>query len=92
MALLNSAQGRDICRLQSQASLGAMWLTVLPGRDQNSHLAASDFRALLRWWLGVPISPEITTLQHCALCGNVAIDTMGDHAVSCPRGGALERH
>ena len=92
VSLLNSALGRDICHLQSPASLGAMWLTVLPGRDQNSRLAAADFRALVCWWLGTPISPDIQPLQRCALCGSTAVDAMGDHAVSCPRGGALERH
>ena len=52
-------------------------------------LATSDFRLLLRWWLGLHLTDE--PVATCHLCGGF-VDPFGDHYLCCPRGGFYNRH
>ena len=53
-------------------------------------LATSDFRLLLRWWLGLHLTDEPVATT-CHLCGGF-VDPFVDHYLCCPRRGFYNRH
>ena len=51
----------------------------------------TEYRLLLRWWLGLPILPVGVTLPGCPLCRG-SIDPFGDHFLCCEQNGSTQRH
>jgi hypothetical protein len=83
---------RDRTRLACQKGpVATGWLQALPSRVQQTHISDTDFRLLLRWWLGLPILPVGETLPGCPLCKE-SIDPFGDHFVCCEQNGCTQRH
>ena len=90
--LLTDGTARDQVRFASQSgALATGWLQVLPSHSLGSVIPDSDFRSLCRWWLGMPLLPEGTTLPPCPLCQQ-ALDPFGDHFVVCKWNGPVRRH
>ena len=48
LVLLNSAEGRDLCRLRSQV-FSAGWTCVLPGLHMSSRMTKADYRPHCEW-------------------------------------------
>jgi hypothetical protein len=91
-ALVNIASSRDTVRLSFQEGHGATsWLTVPPAPALGNACPPSQFRLLLRWFLGMPILEEELAGKPCPLCGD-PVDIFGDHAVSCDKGNKYRRH
>ena len=83
---------RDMARLQSQGGpIANGWMSVLPSRILRTDIQDSDYRLLLRWWLGLPLLPLGCTLPGCPLCGE-PVDPFGDHFVCCQQNGITRRH
>ena len=74
-------------RLQSGAHSGA-WLTNLPiEMDDCPSFTSTEWQALLRFRCGVPIQARAT----CGGC-SAALDSFGDHALSCTACGLYACH
>ena len=83
---------RDRTRLACQKGfVSTGWLRALPNRVQQTQIGDTEFRLLLRWWLGLPILPTGDTLPGCPLCGD-SLDPFGDHFVCCEQNGCTQRH
>lgn len=67
------------------------WLSALPNTALRTVIPDTEFRLLLRWWLGLPILPVGATLPGCPLCRG-SIDPFGDHFVCCEHNGSTQRH
>ena len=82
--LFDASTARDRARLSCiNDSHASAWLSACPSESVGLQFATSDFRLLLRWWLGL----VATT---CQLCGGF-VDIYGDDYLCCPRGG-YNRH
>jgi hypothetical protein len=82
----------DPHRLRSQGGqLSNAWMSVIPHRALRTDIEDSDYRLLLRWWMGLPILPTGRTLPACPLCGD-PVDAFGDHFVCCEKNGITQRH
>ena len=79
---------RRVCQ---QGPVATGWLCVLPNRGLRTTIPDSEFRLLVRWWLGLPILPVGATLPGCPLC-RASIDPFGDHLVCCELNGCTQRH
>ena len=55
------------------------WLNALPSFAFNLHMPGAEFRAALRYRLGVPLFGDS---GDCPACG-AASDAFGDHAIAC---------
>ena len=65
----DQGSARDRTRRRCQKGpLASGWLSALPNRALHMEIADTDFRLLLKWWLGLPILPTGTTLPGCPLC------------------------
>ena len=90
--LETTSSSRDSIRLSFQEGTTATaWLTVPPSPALGNACPPSQFRLLLRWFLGIPILEESLAGKPCPLCGD-PVDIYGDHAVSCDRGKKFRRH
>ena len=66
------------------------WLTAAPIPALGLHLQPNEFRAALKYLLGVPIYDSD---RRCPYCKSAILDIFGDHAVSCHgRGDIISRH
>ena len=82
-SLYDSASPANKARLLStSASLATSWVSVFPSGEPDLHLDPSEFRTAISWWLGLK-----TTASCCLLCPEIALDSLGHHALSCRRGG-----
>ena len=81
---------RDKTRLarQTQAHAGA-WLQALPSGQMRTEIPGPEYRALLKWWLGMPIVEG--DAGKCMKCGNDQ-DNLGDHSVCCTKNHIYRRH
>lgn len=83
---------RDRLRLAAVTRPGVgSWLGVLPNWYLGLKFPKEEFSVLLKWWLGLPISPPGAgcPVSKC----NKPMDVFGDHAVSCPCGPSrIARH
>jgi len=92
MAALRSGTARDYVRMISQEGpLAHAWLTVTPSANKRTLLSDIDFRSLCRYFLGLPLLQDGTTLRPCPLCRE-ALDPFGDHFVTCAKNGVTRRH
>ena len=62
-----------------------------PNKAHRTEIPDTEFRLLLRWWLGLPLLPVGATLPGCPLCRG-SIDPFGDHFVCCEQNGCTQRH
>jgi hypothetical protein len=75
----------DRARLSSCGAPHASgWLTAPPIPAFGQWFAPASFVALVRFRLGVDVSPHLSS---CVLCGDVVADTTGYHATTCMAGG-----
>ena len=66
------------------------WLSAAPIPALGLHLSSNDFRAALKYRLGVKLYENE---RKCPFCKSGTLDAMGDHAVSCHgRGDMISRH
>ena len=80
---------RDRVRLVAQAGeLANSWVLLPPGSDI---IPDSDFRSMVRLWLGLPLLPCGDQVARCPACGE-ALDPFGDHLLSCHKNGITHRH
>ncbi|KAL5477585.1 hypothetical protein EMCRGX_G024399 [Ephydatia muelleri] len=88
-ALYNSGSLADRARLLSISSAHASsWLQVVPSPRQGCDMATSEMQWGIKWWLGLPLTPELGV---CAYCPDKALDA--HHAVTCKFGGdVVARH
>ena len=70
-ALVNTAAGRDVNRLEAMqfGQGGGGWMLNPPTMLSNSCMPSSDYAALLKWQLGIPLIPIVYSGQRCAACG-----------------------
>jgi hypothetical protein len=66
------------------------WLGVLPVKSVGLKIPSTEFSALIRWWLGIPVlAPTCCPEVGCS----EQLDPLGDHAVMCPCGPSrISRH
>jgi hypothetical protein len=82
---------RDRLRLKLQAQPhSTAWMDVVSGVGPVEAYPPRDYRTLLRWWLGLPLFPG-DSAQLCPFCHD-AMDSFGDHLVSCKHNKLTERH
>eukprot|EP00731_Ephydatia_muelleri_P011926 Em0006g820a len=88
-ALYNSGSLANRARLLSISSAHASsWLQVVPSPRQGCDMATSEMQWGIKWWLGLPLTPELGV---CAYCPDKALDA--HHAVTCKFGGdVVARH
>ena len=88
-ALYNYGSLADRARLLSISSVHASsWLQVVPSPRQGCDLTTSEMQWGIKWWLGLPLTPELGV---CAYCPDKALDA--HHAVTCKFGGdVVARH
>eukprot|EP00731_Ephydatia_muelleri_P020871 Em0013g598a len=88
--LLDMSSIADKARLLSVSSPHAgLWLSVSPSEGLGLHLDPSQFQVAIKWWLGLDLSYG----SCCPLCPEIALDPLGQHAVTCKRGGdVVSRH
>jgi hypothetical protein len=69
------------------------WLAVIPCAPKRTLMPTVEFRCLLRWTLGMELSPEPDQHQQlvCPRCENSA-DTSGHHLVCCHQNNITRRH
>ena len=81
---------RDRARYNLQRMTGtSSWMTVTPNEGLGLKLEGRDYRLLLKWWLGLPITTP--SCRSCPCCEQV-MDQWGDHLVSCKLNQPQQRH
>ena len=88
-ALYDSGNLADRARILSISSVHASsWLQVVPSPRLGFDLAPNEMQWSIKWWLGLPLTPEVGV---CAYCPDKALDA--HHAVTCKFGGdVVARH
>ena len=82
---------RDQCRLRLQTMPHTTaWMQVVPNEGLRLSFSGSEYRILLRWWLGIPLLSG-DAAQPCPLCSE-PMDAFGDHLVNCSKNHKTERH
>ena len=65
------------------------WLKVQPSPKLGLALVPDEAQVILKWWLGLPLTPEGTP---CPLCHH-NMDAWGHHMLTCRSGGdVITRH
>ena len=83
LKLMESGTARDYVRMLSQEGpLARAWLTIVPSAQRRTTLSDIDFRSLCRYYLGLPLLQDGTTLGPCPLCRE-PLDPFGDHFDVC---------
>ena len=86
-----SSTSRDKCRLRLQSQpFTSAWMLTVPHDGVPHSFPPSHYRALLRWWLGIPLYLG-DSFHPCPMCGG-PMDPFGDHLVSCKSNHLTERH
>ena len=90
--LAKAGDNADMVRFacQRDAHAGA-WLAAVPSSATRTLIPGTEFRTLLRWWLGVPLLAEDQVGAPCPLCGT-AMDVLGHHLVCCKQNKPMRRH
>ena len=94
-ALSNLLEGQTSTRekaglLSLSLPQSGAWLTAVPIPALGLHLQPNEFRAALKYRLGVPLYDSD---KRCPYCKSAILDIIGDHAVSCHgRGDIISRH
>ena len=88
-ALYDSGNLADWASILSISSVHASsWLQVVPSPRLSFDLAPNEMQWSIKWWLGLPLTPEVGV---CAYCPDKALDA--HHAVTCKFGGdVVARH
>ena len=87
--LTQLATNRDIPRLLSQKDgNGASWMATRPSRANNTIIPSHYYQLSLKWWLGLPVSPQNT---NCPMCQQ-PMDIYGDHLICCKHNNFTRRH
>ena len=88
-SLLGASSIANKARLLAVCSHAASWISVVSSVSLGLHLDPSEFQVAIMWWLGMNTSGG----SLCSVCPEVALDSLGHHAVSCKQGGdAVIRH
>ena len=67
------------------------WLSAPPIPSLGLHLQPNEFRAALKYRIGVPLNIE--ERRKCPYCQNGRLDKLGDQALNCHgRGDMISRH
>ena len=78
------------CLLSLTLPQSGAWLSAAPIPSLGLHLQPNEFRAALKYRIGVPLYIEE---RKCPYCQNGRLDKLGDHALSCNgRGYMISRH
>ena len=87
----NQISNREKARLLSLTlPQSGAWLSAPPIPSLGLHLQPNEFRAALKYRIGVPLYIEE---RKCPYCQNGRLDKLGDHALSCHgRGDVISRH
>ena len=67
------------------------WLAMVPSVRSQGYMEAPDFRAALKWWLGMPQMAENLAGTPCPQC-QTPMDIVGDHVVCCKFNHISRRH
>ena len=68
------------CLLSLTLPQSGAWLSAPPIPSLGLHLQPNEFRAALKYRIGVPLYIEE---RKCPYCENGRLDKLGDHALSC---------
>ena len=91
-SMLGKATLRDRCRLELQGmSHTSAWMGWVHQPESRGVYDPSEYRLLLRWWLGLPLFPGDAGRPCPAGCGST-LDPFGDHLVACHRNQLTQRH
>ena len=92
LSLLDGASTVDKARLLAiSAHQAHAWLRAQPSPKLGLDLLPNEVYALVKWWLGLPLSTDVDACPHCSQ----ALDIHGHHALihACRSGGdAFTRH
>ena len=88
--LLEKASLPDKAQLLSASSPhAAAWLSVIPSVRLNFHPDPSEFRAVVKWWLGIAVSDNPLS----PFCPSHALGPLGHHTLTCKHGrDVVSRH
>ena len=89
-SLFSDATTVTKARLQAiSAPQAHAWLKVQPSPKLGLALMPDEAQVILKWWLGLPLTPEGTP---CPLCHH-NMDAWGHHMLTCRSGGdVITRH
>ena len=89
-SLFSDATTVTKARLQAiSAPQAHAWLKVQPSPKLGLALMPDEAQVILKWWLGLPLTPESTP---CPLCHH-NMDAWGHHMLTCRSGGdVITRH
>ena len=74
----------DRARLHCIFNGNSSWLSIAPNPKKFNYLNRSQFTSVVRYWFGLPCQ---VAGRKCR-CGKI-IDTYGDHALTCKKGGGV---
>jgi hypothetical protein len=81
---------KEAVRFASQTLPHAMsWVAVVPAEALRTLIPSVDFKCLLRFHLGIPLTPSVPS--SCPRCES-ALDCSGNHLVCCVKNGLTQRH
>ena len=85
-----TSNGREKVRLNSLTLPHAgAWLSAVPIKGLGLYLSASEFQAVLRYRLGLPVYSDE---RRCPYCAGI-LDILGDHSLNCGgHGDRIARH
>ena len=80
---MTSSPANEARLLSSSAAHAGSWLSVVPSVGLGLHLESYEFHTAVKWWLGMNTTARLS----CPFCPDIALDPLGQHAVSCRHGG-----
>ena len=66
-------------------------MATIPSQPLKTLIPGTEFRALVRWWLGVPLLAESQARVPCSRCRS-PMDIMGHHLVCYKLNKPVRRH
>ena len=93
LRVLVQGTARDAARLALQCKgQGTGWMHVAPHPGLDTVMGHAEYQLGLRWWLGLPLVPDMADGEVCPKCHATALDRFGDHLMCCRQNNFSARH
>ena len=93
LRVLVQGTARDAARLALQCKGdGTGWMHVAPHPALGTVMGHGQYQLGLRWWLGLPLAPDMPDGEMCPKCHTTVLDPFGDHLMCCRQNNFSARH